>query len=377
MGIMKRKCNAACAEERKKIKKPIKEVARLMPKEFTDEFFVETFKELYPNLWYSLERLHKYWIAKHQRFGEPFDFVLDASKHCIMMLRNNPDRQILTSEQVKIQKNEIKAKSLHKLEQYRQKVKDNLYYVQEIEPTYAKAFISEYKKSNDLHERLEIIRELSKYKSERIIAFFYDVNEYTRNFHLKIESMQYIQGLGLPFYLRKKKKGKKSFIDNEKVYNASNPEVLLKRIRVDRLERLKQFDMFISHNSQNEEKVVLLYKILNKHGFVAYVDWVNDKFDLKREWCNTTTAEVIKERIQQSHFFIIYATAEIINSQWCAWETGYAEALGKQICIYLDEIDIKELPQFYQIYPTIELIPEPCIIKDKKQIDIFEWVEEK
>ena len=48
----------------------------------------------------------------------------------------------------------------------------------------------------------------------------------------------------------------------------------------------------------------------------AYVDWVNDKFDLKRQWCNATTAEIIKERIKQSRFFVIYATEEVLQSHW-------------------------------------------------------------
>ena len=115
--------------------------------------------------------------------------------------------------------------------------------------------------------------------------------------------MRYIQGLDLPFYLRGKKQGKKSFIDNEIVCNESSPEILMKRLRIDRLERLKKFDMFISHNSLNEEDVAQFYKALNNRGMVAYVDWVNDKFDLKRQWCNATTAEIIKERIKQSRVF--------------------------------------------------------------------------
>ena len=67
--------------------------------------------------------------------------------------------------------------------------------------------------------------------------------------------MRYIQGLDLPFYLRGKEQGKKSFIDNEIVCNESSPEILMKRLRIDRLERLKKFDMFISHNSLNEEDI--------------------------------------------------------------------------------------------------------------------------
>ena len=141
-----------------------------------------------------------------------------------------------------------------------------LYYVQEIEPKYVKAFIDYYFSTHDLHERLEIIRELSKYKSDRIIKFFYKVNACTRNFSLKEESMRYIQGLGLPFVLRRKKKGKTTYIDDEIVVNESSPEILRKRLYVDRLERLKVFDVFISHNSKDESDIVSFFKFLNEKG---------------------------------------------------------------------------------------------------------------
>lgn len=41
---------------KKKFKKPIQQVASLMPAEFTDEYFVDTFARLYPNLWSDLEK---------------------------------------------------------------------------------------------------------------------------------------------------------------------------------------------------------------------------------------------------------------------------------------------------------------------------------
>lgn len=374
---MKRKCNKDYCDYKKKIKKTIYTVAELMPKEFTDEYFVETFKRLYPNLWEDLEKQHKYWHNVGQNFSKPFRFVLDASKVYRKKIRNDPDRIILDLEQIEKIEKGIREKSLFKLKKRQEKVRNNLFYVQEVEPVFTKAFIREYFRTHDLHERLEIIRELSKFKSDEIVSFFYKVNACTRNFSLKEEAMRYIQGLDLPFYLRRKKKGKKNFIDNEKVHNECSPEILMQRLRVDKLERLKKFDMFISHNSKNEDEVVRFYKILNSNGLVAYVDWVNDKFDLKRQWCNATTAEIIKERIKQSQFFVIYATEEILHSQWCAWEVGYAEALGKKICIYLNGIEIKGLPQFYWSYPILDVSQKISITKDGKQIDIKEWLEGK
>ena len=377
MGTMKRKCNKACCDYRKKIKKAIYTVGEFMPKGFSDGYFVKMFKWLYPNLWDDLDKQYRYWKSIGQEFDRPFKFVLDASKSCREKIRNSSYHNSIDMTDTDKLKNAIRDKNLQKIRRRQEKIDKRLYYVQEIEPVFAKAFIQEYFKTHDLHERLEIIRELSKFKSNEIISFFYKVNACTRNFSLKNEAMHYIQGLGLPFYLRGKKKGRKNFIDNEIVYNESSPEILMKRLRVDRLERLKKFDMFISHNSQNEEEVVKFYKILNNKGIVAYVDWVNDKYDLKRQWCNATTAEIIKERIKQSHVFVIYATKEILQSQWCPWEIGYAEALGKKICIYLNGIEIKELPQFYWSYSILDISKNILITKDKKEITLKQWIERK
>lgn len=67
--------------------------------------------------------------------------------------------------------------------------------------------------------------------------------------------MKYIQWFGLPFVLRRKKQGKKNFIDNEKVINERSPDVLKQRLYVDELEKMKEFDLFISHNSKDEKKL--------------------------------------------------------------------------------------------------------------------------
>lgn len=55
--------------------------------------------------------------------------------------------------------------------------------------------------------------------------------------------------------LRRKKKGKKNYIDNELVKNESSPEILMKRLYVDELEKIKEYDVFISHNSMMRIKL--------------------------------------------------------------------------------------------------------------------------
>ena len=77
--------------------------------------------------------------------------------------------------------------------------------------------------------------------------------------------------------MSRKKKGKTNFIDNEIVTNRKGPEELKKRLYIDDLEKIKKFDIFLSHNSHDEEKIITFYKKLNKNGQVVYIDWVNDK----------------------------------------------------------------------------------------------------
>ena len=387
MGGTARQFNKMYIDYKQQFKKPIHIVASLMPQEFSDDDFIATFKRLYPYMWSDLEKQYLYWHGKNEylikhgkksryNFRKPYNFILDCSYHVRKNLRKNHERTILSDgEKAKIEA-EILADSLKKVKKKQNKLLSKLHYVQEIEPQYTQAFIDHYFNTNDLHERLEIIRELSKYKSDKIIKFFYKVNACTRNFSLKEESMRYIQGLGLPFVLRRKKKGKTTFIDNEIVKNESSPEELRKRLYVDKLERLKVFDVFISHNSKDEDEIIDFFKLLNEKHYVAYIDWVNDKFDLKREWCNASTAEVIKERIRQSRVFVIYLTEQTLKSQWCPWELGYADALGKKICIFQSFKSDLKIPEFYSTYPKLVFSNQPIIRLNGEDIPFDKWIQQ-
>jgi len=384
MGGTERKFNKMYTDYKKKFKKPISIIASMMPEVFTDDFFVEQFKKLYPNLWSDLEKQYKYWhgknetIIKHGKksrynFRKPYNFIMDCSYSFRNRICKDENRIIMSQEEIEQLEKSILRQSLKTQQAHQKKIQKSLYYVQEVEPSYAKVYISKYFSTHNLHERLEIIRELSKYKSDEIVSFFYKINACTRNFSLKMESMRYIQAMGLPFVLRRKKKGKKNFIDNEIVKNDSSPEILRQRLYVDKLERLKRYDMFLSHNSKDENEIVDFYKKFNSMGYVLYVDWVNDKFDLKRQWCNAMTAEVIKERIKQSKVFILYFTENTLSSQWCSWELGYADALGKKICIYYCDYEKLQIPQFYSCYPRLVLDNQILIETSNGNILFKEW----
>ncbi|OCA96495.1 toll/interleukin-1 receptor domain-containing protein [Clostridium beijerinckii] len=385
MGETARQFNSIYIKYKQQFKRPIQNVANLMHRGFSDDDFIRKFKEIYPDLWLDLNSQYEYWHKKNEyiiskgkksryNFRKPYNFILDCGFHTIPNIRKKHElgKILPLYEQVKLSK-DIVEKSKNKLKKKIDKKVSIMKYLQEIHPQYADYFIDSYFKTYDLHTKLEIMRELSKYKSEKIVEFFYKVNAGTRNFSLKQEAMKYIQALQLPFVLRRKKEGKTNYIDNEIVKNNNSPEILLQRIFVDDLEAHKKYDVFISHNSRDEEYVIDIYKNFNKYGLVAYVDWVSDKFDLKRTWCNASTSKVIKERIRQCQCIVYIWSENVLKSQWCPWELGYADALGKPICI-LGLTDESNIPQFYLSYPKLIQLNGKYCIENNEKISFKDWL---
>ena len=383
MGIVMRQYNNFYIKFQKKFKKAHGQVIETIPLEFSNKEYIERFKYMFPDKILLIEREKNYWygkriirknLSKIRCKGmslETDSFILSTSKH----IRKIKRESLASNEEMVKKVNTARTISLEKLKAESLRSKRKLNYIQEVEPPYLRNYRNRFFKTHDLHERLEIIRELSKYDSKEVRKFFYAINGHIRNQSLKIEVQSYFQSLSLPFRLSRKKKGKKNFIDNEIVKNKKGPDELKKRLYINDLEKIKRFDIFVSHNSRDEEKIIEFYKKFNKKGQVVYIDWINDKYDLRREWCNASTVDIIKERIKQSDVFVLYFSGETLNSQWCTWELGYADALGKKICVYFSEdINRKGIPKFYVAYPELQMSKNIYVkIKGNEDILIEEW----
>ena len=92
MGGTARQFNKIYIDYKKKFKKPIQKVGTVMPEDFTDEEFVNTFVRLYPDLWDDLNKQYQYWHKKNNtlikygkksryNFRKPYNFILDCSYH--------------------------------------------------------------------------------------------------------------------------------------------------------------------------------------------------------------------------------------------------------------------------------------------------------
>ena len=111
--------------------------------------------------------------------------------------------------------------------------------------------------------------------------------------------MHYMQALGEPFYLRGTPKGK---LNPSVRKTAESPEELIEQINHKDLEAIKHYDVFVSHSSANSDSIIPLMKSLNANHLVAYIDWVNDRENLRRELICRDTVEVLKIRMQQCDF---------------------------------------------------------------------------
>lgn len=203
-----------------------------------------------------------------------------------------------------------------------------------------------------------IANTLSHFVAPSIIRFFYRINACHPNFSLKQQAMHYIQALGLPFKLRRKRKGKKKQSVHMILEPEGNPACLLNHLTEQSIEAMMRFDVFISHSSTNEEMLIPLFRKLNKAGMVAYIDWVNDRERLPRETCCAETAAVLGERIRQSRLFLFVVSDESLQSTWCAWELGFAAAVGIPIYLYAVQEASIPLPEFLRAYPIIDLSDE-------------------
>ena len=267
----------------RQFKKAHEQVIETMPVGFSNKAYVERFKYMFPDKIFLIETEKNYWhgkciirknLSKIQRKGmslETYDFILSTSKH----IRKKKRENIASNEEMIKKADTAREISLKKLKAESMSKNKILNYIQEIDPPYLRYYRNKFFKTHDLHERLEIIRELSKYNSEEVRKFFYAINGHIRNQSLKIEVQSYFQSLSLPFRLSRKKKGKKNFIDNEIVKNKKGPDELKKRLYINDLEKTKRFDIFVSHNSRDEEKIIEFYKKFNKKGQVVYIDWIN------------------------------------------------------------------------------------------------------
>lgn len=87
-----------------------------------------------------------------------------------------------------------------------------------------------------------------------------------------------------------------------------------------------EYDIFLSHCSNDNEIIAGLTLLLQDLGYSVYVDWCDPKLD--RDRVSPETAAILRERMKQSKSLIYAFSDNASNSKWMPWELGYFDGLN-------------------------------------------------
>lgn len=362
-GLLKRKYETESISIIKQINRELNSIKLILPKVYDGKILFSLYKRYFPNnIQMLIERYNHYKekdnylrsIKKKERYKplnvEDFFFSSAKVKH-ILSGQQKKNHYQKYNEELRQQSLMVMEKKLNiKIQKQQEKEKKNQY-IQNIDPAYLHIFIKIYHKSNH-NDKVIILNELKKFNSEKVIQFFYKINDAERNNQLRNMAFYHLQSLGKYVKLRRKFKGNVKEYHIDKSLPEFSPQELLKFLNTDSVESKKTYDAFISHSYLDKEYVHALKRGLNQRNLSCYYDWTSDRDFLKRNLISNYTKEVLKKRIEQSNVFILLFTNNVfvnnkINSEWIKMEIEHATKIGKKIyCINIlghenDFIDIK------------------------------------
>lgn len=385
MAFAKRKATSMEMTLRRSLKKSVKQVKGLT----TKDKFIETYKYCYPNLWLDVCDFHRNMVCWNKRrmsrglnaiytFHSPEAFFRNISRRIagINPLRQNgndvesPDKEtfIESLRKASLQKLAIRDEKRRLRERYKQYVK----------PSYVHQHVQAYYQTRkrqpmDIDSRYLIVHELAKYKCEETIRFLKSLVQCEKNMPLQHYAWKCLNGLGVTGVHKGRRKGNKKMTYTKQFTPIVTPQDLLKAIYNSPLEKMKAYNLFLSHSYKDKDKLIELKDTLNRLGLNVYMDWVNDKDELHRTLTSADTAAVITERIKSSKVILYVHTTTSLDSKWTPWELGYAYALGKPILVYRPEPTAEE-PEYLQLYPSVVIEKGVLLVDDQERISILEWL---
>ena len=130
-----------------------------------------------------------------------------------------------------------------------------------------------------------------------------------------------------------------------------------------------EYDIFLSHSSLDKKLVLTLVDLFNEAGYSVYVDWLEDT-QLDRSDVTRNTAQVLRNRMNDSKGLSYVATSNSTNSKWCPWELGYFDGKKKGRCCILPIMESQTFcgQEYFGLYPYLEY----AMYSDKRRYEF--WV---
>lgn len=344
----------------------LKCIRNTLPKEYSHQDVVDALKIYYPHEWKSVEIKYSYYKIKDKHILRKFGKSRYNMPQVEQLLRRAKEYQSIMSTEYKIrysshftdefiesERQILWKKRESSIQRVSKKIKFAQAKVQHVTPVYIDKLIGLYERKNTSQkDRVYILAELKKYYSDKIIRFFYKINDTELNEQLRNEAFRHLQSFNYCPRLRGQKhmkihtKNKKRREYLEKVYSkerfspAQTPKELEYRINNSKEQQLKKYDFFISHSYKDSVLVQKLIEYENNNGNDVFCDWINDSDYLKRHLLCDETLRVIEKRLEQSKALLFLRSKNSTSSVWCIYELNYFKSLDKPIyTILADDVE--------------------------------------
>lgn len=347
----------------------IKSVTPLLPRKYTKADIIALLKYYYPHEWQSVESKYKYYRTKDKylkrRFGKS-RYNMPEPK--LLIQRVSTFKKIFSesykcahwnaySERSRVDSSvKLWEARKYKIDRINSKIEIALSKTQQVTPSFINQLIGLYERKNTTQkDKVYILLELKKYYCEKIIQFFFKLNDTELNKQLREEAFFHLQSFNFNPRLRKqrfmrihaKTKKRKYYLGevypNERYDIPRNPNELEYRIENSKEQKLKSYDYFISHSSKDSKEVQKLICVENQQGKNVFCDWINDIDYLKRHLLCDATLKVLEERMKQSKALIFVQSENSLKSIWCKYELNYFRALNRPIYVVGKESIVNNL----------------------------------
>lgn len=337
----------------------IKSIQPVLPSQYSSKDIIDLLKRFYPHEWRSVELKYEYYKTKDDYLKKIFGrYRYNMKRPEILILESMQFQKILSNEHQKIhydtyiegqnsyEYDKLLKKRKPKIERINNKINKALEKTQQVTPSFIDELIGLYERKNTSQkDRVYIILELKKYYNNKIINFFFKLNDTELNRQLRHEAFYHLQEFNYHPRLRRQKymqihtKNKKRREFLKKIYPfetyeiPKNPYELEYRINNAKEQQIKIYDYFISHSSKDSYYIQKLIEFENQKGINIFCDWINDIDYLKRHLLCEATLKVIEKRMEQAKAMIFVESENSLKSVWCKYELNYFIELGKQIYI--------------------------------------------
>lgn len=119
----------------------------------------------------------------------------------------------------------------------------------------------------------------------------------------------------------------------------------------------KEYDIFLSHSSDDSREVAGLKLMLEDYGFSVYVDWIEDP-EVDRSQVSKKNAQMLRTRMKQCSALIYAFSKNAMNSKWMPWELGYFDGINGLVSIMpIAEQEFSSFSgnEYLELYPYIDI----------------------